>query len=67
MNNKQAGERNQENNPISNRLKKKPNFLGINLTKKVKDLQKNYEMLKKLKKISEDVMTSHIYGSIFHN
>jgi hypothetical protein len=66
MNNKQAGERNQENNPISNSLKKN-NFLGINLTKKVKDLHKNYEMLKKSKKISEDGMTSHIHGSIFHN
>jgi hypothetical protein len=37
-----------ENNSIHNRLKKNQNYLGINLTKEVKDLfSENHKILKK--------------------
>jgi hypothetical protein len=51
-----------ENNSIHNRLKKNQNYLGINLTKEVKDLfSENHKILKK-SKTPEDGKASHEHG-----
>ena len=40
-------------------------YLGVTLTKQVKDLyNKNFKSLKQLKKISEDAKISHAHGDL---